>query len=116
MSVHCDECRDWRTHIDRRLLSITALLRLSVIHRGGVRLGLALLNLSPISLFTIDTEVPSIDEPIPSVQVPEAPSAEASLSDLTSTVLNNLHHHYFLKCVSYLIGGFTPPIQSTNSG
>ena len=28
------------------------------------------------------------------------------------TVLNNLRPRYFVKCVSYIVGGFTPPVQS----
>ena len=72
-----------RTHIDWRLSSTTALLRRKARHSAAQ-------FQSDQSVYDTDTEMPSIDEPIPSVQVQsdkvesvvsEAPSAEASLSD-----------------------------------
>ena len=81
-----------RTHIERRLLSITALLRLKRDSKGRRKARLsATQSQSDQSVYDIDTEVPSIDEPLPSVQVQsdnvecvvsEAPSAEASLSEV----------------------------------
>ena len=111
-----------RTHIDWRLSSTTALLRLSVIRKCGVRLGKVLHSLNRISLFT---EVPSIDEPIPSVQVQsdkvesvvfEAPSAVASLSDFLYVTPGNR----FEQLASTLLSkfqelsdrGLNPPVQS----
>ena len=68
MSVHCYECRDWSDSY-RLAFLITTLLRLGVIRQCGVRLGLVLRSLSDQSVCDTDTDVRSINEPIPSVQV-----------------------------------------------
>ena len=77
------------------------------------------------SVYDTDTEMPSIDEPIPSVQVQsdkvesvvsEAPSAETSLSDLLYVTPGNR----FEQLASTLLSefqelsdrGLTPPVQS----
>ena len=53
MSVRCYEFRDWRTHV----IGVTALLRLGVIRRCGVRLGLQPRSLFRISLFALLTPI-----------------------------------------------------------
>ena len=91
MSVHCYECRPGRTHIDWRFSNNRTLkARRDSEVRRKARLGAAQ-SQSDQSVCNTDTDVPSINEPIPSVQVQsnkvecvvfEAPSEDASLSDV----------------------------------
>ena len=84
-----------------------------------------LCSLSQISLFTIDTEVPSINEPIHSVLVQsdkvesvvsEAPSAEASLSDLLYVTPGDRFEQLASTLLSQMRElsdrGLHPPVQS----
>ena len=57
MSVHCYECRDWSDSYRLAFLEYTALLRLGVIRKCGVRLGLVLRSLIRISLFAMQTQM-----------------------------------------------------------
>ena len=108
------------THIERRLSSITALLRLSVIQRVG-----AAQSSSDQSVYDTDTEVPSIDEPLPSVQVQsdnvefvvsEASSAEASLSDILYVTSGDRFEQLASSLLSQMRElsdrGLHPPVQS----
>ena len=101
MSVHCDECRDWADSF-RLACDWSDSFRLAFVKYNRTLKAKrdskvwrkarqsAAQSQSDQSVYDTDTEVPSIDEPIPSVQVQsdkvesvvsEAPSAEASLSD-----------------------------------
>ena len=92
MSVHCEECRDWSDSYRLAFVKYNRTLKAkrdSKVRRKARHS--AAQSQSDQSVYDTDTEVPSIDEPIPSVQVQsdkvesvvsEAPSAEASLSDL----------------------------------
>ena len=123
MSVLCDECRDWSDSYRLAFVEYDRTLKArrdSKVRRKA-RLSAAQ-SRSDQSVYDTDREVPSINEPLPSVQVhsdkvksvvSEAPSAEASLSGFSYviqvTVLNNLRPHCFLSFMNYLIGGLTPP-------
>ena len=111
-----------RTHIDWRLSSITALLRLSVIRKTRHS---AAQSQSDQSVYDTDIEVPSIDEPIPSVQVQsdkvesvvsEAPSAEASLSDFLYVTPGDRFEQLASTLLSQMRElsdrGLHPPVQS----
>ena len=82
-------------------------------------------SLSQISLFTIQTEVASIDEPIPSIQVQsdkvesvvsEAPSVEASLSDFLYVTPGDRFEQLASTLLSQMRElsdrGLHPPVQS----
>ena len=91
MSVHCDECRDWSDSYRLAFVKYNRTLKAkrdSKVRRKARHS--AAQSQSDQFVYDTDTEVPSIDEPIPSVQVQsdkvesvvsEAPSAEASISD-----------------------------------
>ena len=92
MSVHCYECRDWSDSYRLAFLKYNRTLkaRCDSKVRRKARLGAAQ-SQSDQSVCDTDTDVLSINEPIPSVQVQsdnvecvvsEAPSEEASLSDV----------------------------------
>ena len=90
MSVHCDECRDWMDSYRAAFVKYNRTLKAKRDSKGRRKARLsAAQSQSDQSVYDTDTEVPSIDEPLPSVQVQsdnvecvfsEAPSAEASLS------------------------------------
>ena len=118
MSVYCYECRPGRTHIDWCFSNNRTLkARRDSEVRRKARLGAAQ-SQSDQSVCNTDTDVPSINEPIPSVQVQSVrcprlpPRTLAYRTFLYVTVLNNLRPRYFVKCVSYIVGGFTSPVQS----
>ena len=92
LSVFCDECRNWTDTYRAAFVQYNRTLKAKrdSKSRRKARLGAAQ-SPSDQSVYDTDTEVPSIDEPLPSVQVQsdnvecvvsEAPSAEASLSDV----------------------------------
>ena len=126
MSVHCGECRDWSDSYRLAFVKYNRTLKAkrdSKVWRKARHS--AAQSQSDQSVYDTDREVPSIDEPIPSVQVQsdkvesvvsKAPSAEASLSDflyvtpgdrfeqLASTLLSQMRE---------LSGrGLHPPVQS----
>ena len=126
MSVHCDECRDWPDSYRLAFVKYNRTLKAkrdSKVRRKARQS--AAQSQSDQSVYDTDTEVPSIDEPIPSVQVQndkvesvvsEAPSAEASLSDFLYVTPGNR----FEQLVSTLLSkfqelsdrGLNPPVQS----
>ena len=126
MSVHCDECRDWSDSYRLAFVKYNRALKAkrdSKVRRKARHS--AAQSLSDQSVYDTDTEVPSIYEPLPSVQVQsdkvesvvsEAPSAEASLSDFLYVSPGNrfeqLASTLLSKFKSYLIGGLTLPVQS----
>ena len=92
LTVFCDECRNWSDTYRTAFVKYNRTLKAKRDSKGRrkARLGAAQ-SPSDQSVYDTDTEVPSIDEPLPSVQVQsdtvecvvsEAPSAEASLSDV----------------------------------
>ena len=90
MSIHCDEYRDWSDSYRLQFVKYNRTLRLSVIRKCGVRLGIVLHSLDRIGVFTIQTQMclllmsryPQFKFKVIKVKsvVSEAPSAEASLS------------------------------------
>ena len=70
MSVHSDECRDWTDSYQLAFVKYNCTLKAkrdSKERRKARRS--AAQSQSDQSVYDTDTEVPSIDEPIPSVQV-----------------------------------------------
>ena len=98
LTVHCDECHDWSDTYRSAYVKYNCTLKAKCDSKGRCRARLsAAQSPSDQSVYDTDTEVPSLDEPLPSVQVQsdniecvasqecvvsEAPSAEASLSDV----------------------------------
>ena len=126
MSVHCDECRDWTDSYQAAFVKYNRTLKAKRDSKGRRKASLsAAQSQSDQSVYDTDTEVPSINEPIPSVQVQsdnvdsvlsEAPSAEASLSE----VLYVTEGDHFEQLASSLLSqmhelsnrGLHPPVQS----
>ena len=126
MSVHCDECRDWPDSYRLAFVKYNRTLKAkrdSKVRRKARQS--AAQSQSDQSVYDTDTEVPSIDEPIPSVQVQsdkvesvvsEAPSAEASLQDFLYVTPGNR----FEQLASTLLSkfqeladrGLNSPVQS----
>ena len=126
MSIHCNECRDWPDSYRLAFVKYNRSLKArrdSKVRRKARQS--AAQSQSDQSVYDTDTEVPSIDEPIPSVQVQsdkvesvvsEAPSAEASLSDFLYVTPGNC----FEQLASTLLAkfqelsdrGLNPPVQS----
>ena len=126
MSVHCDECRDWPDSYRLAFVKYNRTLKAkrdSKVRRKARQS--AAQSQSDQSVYDTDTEVPSIDEPVPSVQVQsdkvesvvsEAPSAEANLSNFLYVTPGNR----FEQLASTLLSkfqelsdrGLNPPVQS----
>ena len=87
MSVHCDEFRDWTDSYRAAFVKYSRTLKAKRDSKGRrkARLSAAQSQLDQ-SVYDTDTEVPSIDEPMPSVQVQsdnvECVMSEASLSEV----------------------------------
>ena len=136
LTVHCDECRNWSDTYRSVFVKYNRTLKAKRDSKGWCKARLsAAQSPSDQSVCDTDTEVPSIDEPLPSVQVQsdnvecvaseecvvsEAPSAEASLSD----VLYVMSGDHFEQLASSLLsqmrelsdrGAFPPPPPSTES-
>ena len=126
MSVHCDECRDWSDSYRLAFVKYNRTLKAkrdSKVRRKARHS--AAQSQSDQSVYDTDTEVPSIDEPIPSVQVQsdkvesvvsEAPSAEASLSDFLYVTpgdrFEQLASTLLSKMQELSDRGLHPPVQS----
>ena len=126
MSVHCDECRDWTDSYRLAFVKYNRILKAkrdSKERRKARRS--AAQSQSDQSVYDTDTEVPSIDELIPSVQVQrdkvesvvsEAPSAEASLSDLLYVTPGDRFEELASTLLSQMRElsdrGLHPPVQS----
>ena len=126
MSVHCDECRDWSDSY--RLVFVKYNCTLTAKRDSKVRRKArhsAAQSQSDQSVYDTDTEVPSIDELIPSVQVQsdkvesvvsEAPSAEASLSDLLYVTPGDCFEQLASTLLSQMRElsdrGLHPPVQN----
>ena len=99
LTVHCDECRDWSDTKRSAFVKYNRTLKAKRDYkdRRRARLSGAAQSPSDQSVYDTDTEVPSLDEPLPSVQVQsdfvecvvsqecvvsEAPSTEAGPSDI----------------------------------
>ena len=131
MSVHCDECRDWSDSYRSAFVKYNRTLKAKRDSKGWRKARLsAAQSQSDQSVYDTDTEVPSIDEPIPSVQVQsdnvesvvsEAPSAEASLSDFLYVTSGNRFEELASSLLSQMRklsdrGASPPSTESTNSG
>ena len=126
MSVHCDECRDWSDSYRSAFVKYNRTLKAKRDSKGRRKARLsAVQSQSDQSVYDTDTEVPSIDEPIPSVQVQsdnvesvvsEAPSAEASLSDFLYVTSGNRFEELASSLLSQMHElsdrGLHPPVQS----
>ena len=126
MCVHCDECRDWTDSYRLAFVKYNRTLKAkrdSKVRRKGRHS--ATQSQSDQSVYDTDTEVPSIDEPVPSVQVQsdnvesvvsEAPSAEASLSEVLCVTPGDRFEQLassLLTQMRELSGrGLHPPVQS----
>ena len=99
LTVYCDECRNWSDTYRSAFVKYNRTLKAKRDYKGWRRARLSGAAQSPSdqSFCDTDTEVPSLDEPLPSVQVQsdnvecvvsqecvvsEAPSTGASLSDI----------------------------------
>ena len=116
MSVHCDECRDWTDSYRLAFVNYKRDLK----ERRKARRSAAQ-SQSDQSVYDTDTEVSSIDEPIPSVQVQsdkvesvvsKAPSAEASLSDRFGDRFEELASTLLSQMRELSDRGLHPPVQS----
>ena len=126
MSVHCDECRDWTDSYRSAFVKYNHTLKpkRDSKERCKARCSAAQ-SQSDQSVYDTDTEVPSVDEPIPSVQVQsdnvesvvsEAPSAEASLLDFLYVTPGNCFEELASTLLSQMRElsdrGLHPPVQS----
>ena len=99
LTVYCDECRNWSDTYRSAFVKYNLTLKAKRDYKGRRRARLSGAAQSPSdqSVCDTDTEVPSLDEPLPSVQVQsdnveyvvsqesvvsEAPSTEAGLSNI----------------------------------
>ena len=123
LPVFCDECRDWTDTYRAAFVQYNRTLKAKRDYksRRKARLGAAQ-SPSDQSVYDTDTEVPSIDEPLPSVQVQsdnvecvvsEAPSAEASLSDVLYVTSGDRFEQLASSLLSQMreIRGLHPPVQ-----
>ena len=126
LTVHCDECRNWTDTYRAAFVKYNRTLKAKRDSKGRrkARLGAAQ-SPSDQSVYDTDTEVPSIDEPLPSVQVQsdnvecvvsEAPSAEASLSEVLYVTsgdrFEQLASLLLLQMRELSDRGLNPPVQS----
>ena len=126
MSVHCDEWRNWSDSYRLAFVKYNCTLKAkrdSKVWRKARHS--AAQSQSDQSVYNTDTEVPSIDELIPSVQVQsdkvesvvsEAPSAEASLSDFLCVTPGDRFEQLASTLLSQMRElsdrGLHPPVQS----
>ena len=93
LTVYCDECCNWSDTYRSAFVKYNRTLKAKRDYKGRrkARPSGAAQSPSDQSVYDTDTEVPSLDEPLPSVQVQsdnvecvvsEAPSTEAGLSDI----------------------------------
>ena len=125
MSVHCDEYRDWTNSY--RVAFVKYDRTLDSKGRRKARLSAAQ-SQSDQSVYDTDTEVPFIDEPMPSVQVQsdnvecvmsEAPSAEASLLEVLYVTQGDRFEQLTSSLLSEMreLRGLHPPsTKSSRSG
>ena len=126
LSVYCDECCNWTDTYRAAFVQYNHTLKAKRDSktRRKARLGAAQ-SPSDQSVYDTDTEVPSIDEPLPSVQVQsdnvecvvsEAPSAEASLSDVLYVTSGDRFEQLASSLLSQMRElsdrGLHPPLQS----
>ena len=131
ISVHCDECHDWTDSYRLAFVKYNRTLKAkrdSKERRKARRS--AAQSQSDQSVYDTDTEVPSIDEPIPSVQVQsdnvesvvsKAPSAEASLLEVLYVTPGDRFEQLASSLLSQMRelsdGGLHPPsTESVSSG
>ena len=126
LTVRCEECRNWSDTYRSAFVKYNRTLKAKRDSKGRrkARLGAAQ-SPSDQSVCDTDTEVPSIDEPLPSVQVQsdnvecvvsEAPSAEASLSDVLYVTSGDRFEQLASSLLSQMRvlsdRGLHPPVQS----
>ena len=126
MTVHCDECRNWTDTYRAAFVKYNRTLKAKRDSKGRRKARLtAAQSQSDQSVYDTDTEVPSIDEPLPSVQVQsdnvecvvsEVPSAEASLSEVLYVTpgdrFEQLASSLLLQMHELSDRGLHPPVQS----
>ena len=126
LTVHCEECRNWSDTYRSAFVKHNRTLKAKRDSKGRrkARLGAAQ-SPSDQCVCDTDTEVPSIDEPLPSVQVQsdnvecvvsEAPSAEASLSEVLYVTSGDRFEQLASSLLSQMRElsdrGLHPPVQS----
>ena len=132
LTVHCDECRNWTETYRAAFVKYNRTLKAKrdSKDRRKARLSAAQ-SPSDQSVYDTDTEVPSIDEPLPSVQVQsdnvecvvsqecvvsEAPSTEASLSEVLYVTSGDRFEQLASSLLSQMRElsdrGLHPPVQS----
>ena len=126
LTVHCDECRNWTDTYRAAFVKYNRTLKAKRDSKGRSKARLSTgQSPSDQSVYDTDTEVPSIDEPLPSVQVQsdnvecvvsEAPSAEASLSEVLYVTsgdrFEQLASSLLLQMRELSDRGLHPPVQS----
>ena len=132
LTVHCDECRNWSDTYRSAFVKYNRTLKAKRDSKGRHKARLsAAQSPSDQSVCDTDTEVPSLDEPLPSVQVQsdnvecvvseqcavsEATSAEASLSDVLYVTSGDRFEQLASSLLSQMRElsdrGRHPPVQS----
>ena len=126
LTVHCDECRNWSDTYRSAFVKYNRTLKAKRDSKGRRKARLsAAQSPSDQSVCDTDTEVPSFYEPLPSVQVQsdnvecvvsEAPSAEASLSDVLYVTSGDRFEQLASSLLSQMRElsdrGRHPPVQS----
>ena len=137
LTVHCDECRDWSDTKCSAFVKYNRTLKAKRDYKGRRRARLSGAAQSPSdqSVYDTDTEVPSLDEPLPSVQVQsdivecvvsqecvvsEAPSTEAGPSDILYVTSGDRFEQLASSLLSKMNElqsdrGRLPPVQSHSS-